>query len=623
MKNNKPQLRQAERCTNVTGRGEEHLVSSEGRASVDELQHQLMQIKVTYQQFRVQYDLLIETQQQTLLEYQRLVPEMEKKAQELNAVREKLSDKIQIMEKVEQLRRKQLKEDVENKQAELPLLNPRQECGNQGETGQLQNQADAIQRLLIASNTIAWKENGMRLQAELIETRILNEDLNRQLEMTRKSGKRRKHGCTRTKRNAEKEAAKDKKSALETDLQALRDVKRLINDQVVSETRAVDKLEEKIKALQSENVALRLASTHTPVALIDIAGAKEKCEQVEIERKLQRRVDILTLHLNEKQMIVANKDTCCRNRILNLESELQFEQARHEKEHLTQNASVPAANSMFAKQQVEELEFPNAFLRERLALSRKEWRKPFSAKMTSNKAQLQHLRWRLVQNSVSFNSSAPDHDMNDTIGHGSNSQIQREEQHFLVGQEVQEESLAHSNELRNKKQQVMAKNTRLLELELENESLRLEYVRLRRKTRYGSGDLQDAQKQLSGAKGIGSGGRRSLWAAHEWLELEDVVKKMKALIEELRAENKKLKKATAKQASVFLEREDSMRRKLKEQKDVQKRLEVQLQKPHHESSELKKDKLRHQEKLCAKAATLSLRKKLSNLLKLQLKEKDW
>ncbi|CAI5744894.1 unnamed protein product, partial [Peronospora destructor] len=182
VKNNKPELRQAERCTNVTGRREEHLASLEGRVSVDEIQHQLMQIKVTYQQFRVQYDLLIETQQQTLLEYQRLVPEMEKKAQELNAVREKSSDKIQILEKaicpmndrdwtarntkweafrkrlnaledamqVEQLRRKQLNEDVENKQAELPLLNPREECGNQGETGQLKNQADAIrERLLI------------------------------------------------------------------------------------------------------------------------------------------------------------------------------------------------------------------------------------------------------------------------------------------------------------------------------------------------------------------------------------------------------------------------------------------------------------------------------------------
>ncbi|CAI5746256.1 unnamed protein product [Peronospora destructor] len=402
-----------------------------------------------------------------------------------------------------------------------------------------------------------WQEEKIRLhsQVQILQKKLVLLELQNQQQ--------------RTKRNAEKEAAKDKKSALETDLQALRDeverVKRLLKDQVVSETRAVDKLEEKIRALQAENVALRVASTHIQGALTDIAGAKEKCEQVKNERKLQRRVDILTLHLKEKQTIVANKDkdhTRCRKRILNLESELQFEQARHEKEHLTQNASAPAANSVFAKQKVEELEFPNAFLRETLALSCKEWGKPFSAKMTSNEAQLQHLRWRLVQNGISLNSSAPDHDMNDTIGHGSNSQIQREEQHFLVGQEVQEESLAHSNELRNKKQHVMAKNIRLLELELENENLRLEYVRLRRKTRCGSGDLKDAHKQLSGAKGIGNGGRRSLWAAHEWLELEDVVKKMKALIKELRAENKKLKKAAAKQASVSLERRDSMRRKL-------------------------------------------------------------
>ncbi|RMX63796.1 hypothetical protein DD238_006106 [Peronospora effusa] len=867
-KNNKHESRQAERRTNVTGRGKEHLASSEGRASVDELQHQLMQIKVTYQQFRVQYDLLTEKQQQTILEYQRLVPEMEKTAQKLNVVREKSNDKIQILEnaicmmndrdwtarntkwkafrkrlnaledaiQVEQLRRKQLNKDFENEPAQLPLRDLRRQCGYQSETGQLKSQVDASairDRLLIgqlqaASNTIVWKENKMRLQAELFETRILNEDLNWQLELVqsrnykllrlngeleaekrelrskyedlelglqnastrllgrlklqqrnqrdeqvtiasltqllnekntlineyqrklaivqvssaqdkaharlettqlteenqrmiaqlkktmiavrfmegsgkskqalqavqehpdhvlqewkqaevalnnarqsirefqikqkvlqnerdlaearamealeetvlmrenegklkllceaiiklkeefltpedidavefakaqevvnqdmcarkRKEDERREdeeknwqeektqlqsqvqilqkelalleieNQQQRTKRNAEKERAEDKKSAFETDLQALRDeverVKCLLTDQVVGEARAVKELEGKFKALQAQNVALRVASTHAPVASIDVADAKEKCEQVEKECKLQRRVEILTLRLKEKEGVVANKDkdfTRYGERVLNLESEVQ---ERHEKEHLTQNASAPAATSVSAKQHVEELEFQNAFFRETLALSRKDWEESFYGKMTSSEAQFEHLRWQLVQNGVSLNNSAPGHEMNDTIGHGSNLRTQREGQHFFVGQEVQEEILAHSHELRNKKQHVVAKDTRLLELELENKSLRLEYMRLRRKIRCGSGDLPDsknAQKQLRGAKGIGSGDRRSLRAAHEWVELEDVVKKMKFAIEELRAENNKLKKA-AKSRPQYLLREE-------------------------------------------------------------------
>ncbi|RQM15050.1 hypothetical protein DD237_004987 [Peronospora effusa] len=866
-KNNKPESKQAERCTNVTGRGKEHLASSEGRASVDELQHQLMQIKVTYQQFRVQYDLLTEKQQQTILEYQRIVPEMEKTAQELNVVREKSNDKIQILEnaicmmndrdwtarntkwkafrkrlnaledaiQVEQLRRKQLNKDFENKPAQLPLRNLRRQYGYQSETGQLMSQVDASEireRLLIgqlqaASNTIGWKENKMRLQAELFETRILNEDLNRQLEVVqfcnykllrlngeleaekrelrskyedlelglqnastrlfgrqklqqsnqrdeqvtmasltqllnekntlineyqrklaivqvssaqdkahaqmettqlteenqrmitqlkktmiavrfmeesgnkpalqavqehpdhvlqmwkqaevalnnarqsirkfqikqkvlqnerdlaearamealeeivlmrenegklkllceaiiklkeefltpedidavefakaqevvnqdmcarkRKEDERREdeeknwqeektqlqsqvqilqkklalleieNQQQRTQRNAEKERAEDKKSALKTDLQALRDeverVERLLKDQVVGEARAVKELEGKIKALQAQNVALRVASTHAPVASIDVADAKEKCEQVEKECKLQRLVEILTLRLKEKEVVVVNKEkdlTRYGERVLNLESEVQ---ERHEKEHLTQSASAPAATSVSAKQHVEELEFQNAFFRETLALSRKDWKESFYGKMTSSEAQFEHLRWQLVQNGVSLNNSAPGHEMNDTIGHGSNLRTQREGQHFFVGQEVQEEILGHSNELRNKKQHVRAKDTRLLELELENKSLRLEYMRLRRKIRCGSGDLPDsknAQKQLRGAKGIGSGDRRSLRAAHEWLELEDVVKKMKFAIEELRAENNKLKKAAKSRPQYLLRKE--------------------------------------------------------------------
>ncbi|KAL4111420.1 hypothetical protein PRIC1_003100 [Phytophthora ramorum] len=198
------------------------MASSEDHAIVGELQHQLMQIKTTYQQFLVQYDLVTETQQQILLKNQRLELEMEKKAQELSTVREKSSDKVQILENaigqvkerdwtarntkweafrkrldsledeilVEQQRRKQLEKDLEDKQTQLPLPELKQQRGNQSEVGRLKSRVDALEtreRLLMGQLEAATKASGpreeeTRLQTELREAKTLNEDLLRQLE---------------------------------------------------------------------------------------------------------------------------------------------------------------------------------------------------------------------------------------------------------------------------------------------------------------------------------------------------------------------------------------------------------------------------------------------------------
>ncbi|KAL4111419.1 hypothetical protein PRIC1_003099 [Phytophthora ramorum] len=181
-----------------------------------------MQIKTTYQQFLVQYDLVTETQQQTLLKNQRLELEMEKKTQELSTVREKSSDKVQILENaigqvkerdwtarntkweafrkrldsledeilVEQQRRKQLEKDLEDKQTQLPLLELKQQRGNQSEVGRLKSRVDALEtreRLLMGQLEAATKASGpreeeTRPQTELREAKTLNEDLLRQLE---------------------------------------------------------------------------------------------------------------------------------------------------------------------------------------------------------------------------------------------------------------------------------------------------------------------------------------------------------------------------------------------------------------------------------------------------------
>ncbi|KAF1776956.1 hypothetical protein GQ600_20104 [Phytophthora cactorum] len=944
----------------------ELMASSEDHAIVGELQHQLMQIKATYQQFLVQYDLVTETQQQALLKNQRLELDMEKKAQELTVVREKSSDKVQILEnaigqvkerdwtarntkweafrkrldaledeiQAEQKRRKQLEKDLEDKQAQLPLLDLKQQRGNQSEVGRLKSRVDALEtreRLLMgqleaASKATGSKEKEIRLQAELSETKTLNEDLMRQLEAiqarvsellrlngdleaekrelrckyedleldlqyarTGSEGGGRRHDNQRDvdhgsshsplmrqkvglyeKDQAELQQAaqvtiaslkqlveekntlineyqrklavvrassaqdkaqgrlettqlnkklyeenqrmigqlkeamgtissmersgkskqalqaaqerhdhvlqewKQAEIALEGAKQSIRELQMerevLRNERDLAEARAGEALEEivllkekvaecekhsqklerqvafikrdaakkeeKLKALRDaiiklkeeflkaedrhaieivkaqhamnqdlsarkrkekerreeeedewreektrlqsqvqmlqeklallkkrqdhqtrrkkkveneekeekdatsevdvqssgrageedqdpagQNLALREASTHAPAAPTEVVDAKAKREQLESERKLQRRVDILMLRLKEKQTDVASKDSeleRCNERILKLESELQSQQARSEKERLAHTTTAqPVVVSSSVKQQLEELERQNLFLQETLALKRKEWEDSFTAQMEKYEAQLQRLRRRLVQHGI----PSTDDDVDDDTG--PNSRLQREEQRFLVDQEVREELLALGDELRSKEQDMVAKDTKLLELELEVESLRLEYTRLQRKNQHGSDGLHasdDTSKQRRGAKG-GAGGRGSSWATQERLELEEVIENMKKVIEKLRAENEKLKRAAAKQALISPERVEAMRRKLKEQKGVRERLEAQLEKLQLESGELKKDKLKLQQKLRAKAA-FSSSKSESNALELQLKEKD-
>ncbi|KAE9015231.1 hypothetical protein PR001_g14947 [Phytophthora rubi] len=460
-----------------------------------------------------------------------------------------------------------------------------------------------------------WREEKTRLQSQV-------QMLQEKLALLKKKHDQQQ----RRKKKLENEEKEEKESSSEADVQILKEeverLKRLLKEKVVSEARGVEELEKKVKLLQAQNFALREAATHAAPAPPNVADEKTTREKLDGERKLQRRVDILMLRLKEKQADATSKDSeleRCNERISKLESELQLQQARHEKERLTQTNAAPTVTSIPIKQQLDELEHQNAFLQETLALKRKEWEESFTAQMEKYEAQLQRLRRRLVQHGISSNDDdIDDDDTDDTKGQGPNSRLQREEQRFLIGQEVREELIALGDELRSKEQEMVAKDTKLLELELEVESLRLEYRRLQRKNQHsgGSSSIDDTPKQRRTAKG----GRGSSWATQERLELEEVVENMKKVIEKLRTENEKLKKTAAKQMLVSPERVDAMRRKLKEQKDARELMEGQLEKLHQENSELKRDKLKLQQKLRTKTASST--KSESNTLEIQLQDKD-
>ncbi|KAK1943685.1 Centrosomal protein [Phytophthora citrophthora] len=459
-----------------------------------------------------------------------------------------------------------------------------------------------------------WQEEKTRLQSQV---QLLREQLTLL--------KKKQNQQLRRKKQMHSEEKQDQSNSSEAEVQMLKEeierLKRLLKEKVVSEARAVEELEKKIKVLQAQNLALREASSHAPAAPAILDDTKTKREQLESERKLQRRVDILMLRLKEKQADVTSKDSeleRCSERISELEAALQSHQARSDQDRLAQMTAAPTVPTS-VKDQQEELKRQNAFLQETLILKRKEWEESFTAQMERYEGQLQRLRRRLVQHGLPSTDVDSD-DATDDTRH--KAQLQREEQYFLVGQEIQEELLVLGEELRSKEQDMVVKDTKLLELELEVESLRMEYKRVQRQNQGGGGlpDKDEAPKQRRGVKG--GAGRGSTWTTQERLELEEVIENMKKVIEKLRAENEKLKKVAAKQASVSPERVELMRRKLKEQKEAREQLLSQLEKLQCESSELKKDKVKLQQKLRAKAATSSSSRVESNAFELQLKEKD-
>lgn len=461
-----------------------------------------------------------------------------------------------------------------------------------------------------------WKEEKTRLQSQV---HMLQEKL-AYLKKTQGQQVRRNKQI----QYEEKEEKEEKNDFSEAQNQTLKEeigrLQRLVKEKAVHEARTVDELERKNKVLHAQNLALREASTHVSAATTEVEDASENRGRIESERKLQRQVGVLMQRLKKKQADLTSKNSeleCCLDRISKLETDIQTQQAKNEKERLATAANAPSVGASSIKQQLEEMERQNAFLHETLALKRREWEKLSTIQMEKHETQLQRLRRRLTRHGI----TSTDVDMeasNDFANeHGMSLQFRQEEQQYLVEQDIREELLALGDELRSKEQDMVSKDTRLLDLELEVESLRLEHKRLQRKLEHGHSGSDVTPKKLRGA-----GGRKSSWVTQERLELEEVIKTMKKVIEKLRTENEKLIKAAAKQAQVSPERVELMRRKLKEQKDAREQLEAQLKNLQMESGELKKDKLKLQQKLRAKAAFFSSSKSETSALELQLKNKD-
>lgn len=372
-------------------------------------------------------------------------------------------------------------------------------------------------------------------------------------------------------------------------------LKRLLQEKVVHEARAIEELEKKLKIVEAQNAAFREASTSAPAAPADhdttAAGNLSKSRaQWELEKKLQRRVDILTLRLKDRQTELDNSTADLektKERLAKVLDERTQQQRADQARPLAVNTNAGVIPNN-VKQQLDALERQNQMLQETLVLKRKEWEDLYTDQMEKYEKQLKRVRLRLTQHGIPVRDLDEQYDEAD---------LQQEEQRFLVSEEVQDELIVLGDELHKYEQMIIAKDTKLMETQLELESVRMEYNRLQRKQLHPP--LQQQQEQQRGhiaasARNTAAktAGIRS--SATERLELEQVISNMKKVIDKLRVENEHLKKHTVSPGKM-----DMLRRKLKEMKDIHDPLVQEVEQLRVETSALKKDKLRLQQKLRA------------------------
>lgn len=462
-----------------------------------------------------------------------------------------------------------------------------------------------------------WREDKERLESRVA---ILQE----KLELVKKQAAKRERAAAAKAADKHKAAAEQKLSdsdarddcvstqkALENEVARLT---RVVKERAANETRVVDGLEKKLRVLEAQNRALREASS--AVAAVapsapsrarerpegadeEPAAAIKTREQWENEKKLQRRNELLAARVKEKQSELDERTkelSQAKERLLHAHQELsQLRKAVEQKRAMAASAgagtAAAAALPAGVKEQIDDLERQNRFLQETLVLKRSEWEEAFSAQTERAERELKRLRRRLSQ-----------YGMPDAEALGRSERLRLEEQQYLVSQDVNDELALLGDELQAKEQELIRKDTKLMDAELELETTRLELRRLQRKCTVLESSLQQQQSTRRGVSGpkTKAGGTAIRSPAQERLELEEVIENMKRVIEKLRSENDKLKKHCVSPGKLEL-----LRRKVKEHRSAHEQLECEVERLRAETAELKKEKLRLQQKLRVASSTLT------------------
>ncbi|GLE02096.1 hypothetical protein PINS_up010934 [Pythium insidiosum] len=250
-------------------------------------------------------------------------------------------------------------------------------------------------------------EERLRAQVALLQEKLV-------LVKASETRLRKQLGTSKTsKRTAEKEEEKEKedkevKEDKEEQVTALKsEVERLkaaLKDRVVGDARVVEELEKKLRVLTAQNLALREAAApsrrenekrkeedtaeqedHARRGGGEAAHHRKTTAAWEAEKRMQRRLDALTLRLKEKQSELerrAAEGEAQRSRVEQLERQLADLQraataARAAMQPSTTAVAVSRKDDSSASPStagdVEDLRRQNAFLQETLTLKRQEW----------------------------------------------------------------------------------------------------------------------------------------------------------------------------------------------------------------------------------------------------------
>ncbi|KAJ0398895.1 hypothetical protein ATCC90586_005254 [Pythium insidiosum] len=416
----------------------------------------------------------------------------------------------------------------------------------------------------------------------------------------------------------EKRKAKteDGEAALQREVERL---KAALKDRVVSDARVVEELEKKLRVLTAQNLALREAAAPArddkslpPPSTQQQQQQEEKREPErrravaawEAEKRMQRRVDALTLRIKEQQSELerrAAENEAQRARVTQLEKQLADLQraataarAAMQPASAAASAAAPAsaaasasASSPSSSGDVDDLRRQNAFLQETLTLKRSEWEQQLLAQRDAYEAQLERLRTQLVRQ----RGAAMTHGDREPA----DAALEREERAFVVAEELREELSARAEELREKERALVERDARLLDTELELESLRVEYQRLQRKAAAAATAAAPWSSSNAAAGGARSRARGLRATPQERLELEEVIENMKKVIEKLRRENERLRAHAA--SATPPEKHAALRRQLRETREALQSTTRELDALRREAAELKQDKLRLQQRV--------------------------
>lgn len=318
------------------------------------------------------------------------------------------------------------------------------------------------------------------------------------------------------------------KAALQKEIARL---SNLVKDKSLGESKIVQDLEMQVSVLKAQNLALKQASE----------GVTRNREE---ERKVNKRLTMALARLQTKNAEVLQTE----RRIGELEEELaewrqKFETVSNAMENKESQIQRMTSHEGDHEQYLER---HSQFLTEKLLLERKDWEERYTTQTKQHQEHISRLHQRLTQCSEAYTEKGAGDTMRDKIHEASQGKgiWTRQEAEYIILVEFEDELKELRHNVYEKEQETMHKDTKLLEYELEIESLHVEVSRLKQRNTATQPQNRVNSSEISGS--LTTSHKHIPLRTQERLEFENIIENMRRLIAKLRAENEKLEKEAQK-----------------------------------------------------------------------------